>query len=187
MTDPGTYYVWYKLEGGKNYNGVAAKKVAVTIGDPEASINFLGGSLRRRAYKGTDTIIDFETDLRFGFSFELPEGAVVDTNKSYFSWKEGAEATAETGKKIAIKNVGNENGKLVANMVITGVPKAAYQGDINCFVHLVYTLDNMEFVMEANKDSNGDAYTRSVKQVCEGLVNHPQWGAYAQSLLNAIS
>lgn len=31
MDDAGTYYVWYKLEGGKNYTSIAAKKIEVKI------------------------------------------------------------------------------------------------------------------------------------------------------------
>ena len=186
-TDAGTYYVWYKVVGDANHNDSEAACVTVTIANSLGSINFLGGSLRRRGYVATGVVVDFETDLRFGFNFKLPEGAVVDTNKSYFRWKLNGSATADDGNKIVMKKVVLENGKYVSNMVITGVPKAFYQADINCFVHLVYTLNDMEFVMEANKDSNGDAYTRSVKEVCDGLLNNSQWGAYAQSLLDAIS
>ena len=31
MTNAGTYYVWYKLEGGRNYTSIAANKIEVTI------------------------------------------------------------------------------------------------------------------------------------------------------------
>ena len=30
-TNAGTYYVWYKIDGGKNYTSIAAQKIAVTI------------------------------------------------------------------------------------------------------------------------------------------------------------
>ena len=183
---------------GGTFNGKLQKDegATITINGGEfsdyglGSIDFQGGSLRRRVYRGTDTVIDFETDLRFGFKFKLPAGAVVDTNNSYFRWKLNGSATANDGNKAIMKNGSFEGEKYVSNMVITGVPKAFYQADINCFVHLVYTLDGIEFVMEANEDSNGDAYTRSVETVCEGLTKDadtPQlWKDYAQMLLNTI-
>ena len=42
MTDAGTYYVWCKIDGGKNYTSVAAQKVAVTIGDPASQPRISG-------------------------------------------------------------------------------------------------------------------------------------------------
>ena len=42
MTNAGTYYVWYKIDGGKNYTSVAAQKVAVTIGDPASQPRISG-------------------------------------------------------------------------------------------------------------------------------------------------
>ncbi len=39
MDDAGTYYVWYKLEGGKNYNSIAADKLVVTIAQADIHPN----------------------------------------------------------------------------------------------------------------------------------------------------
>lgn len=159
--------------------------VTVETAEAAASLAFLGAGLQRRVLNATGEIIDYETNIRFGFELTLPDGAVVDTDASYFRWNLTTEATADTGNKIDIKNVDTTGAKPIVNMVITGVPKSFYSTNITCFVHLVYTVGGNSCVLEQG------GFVRSVVQVCNGLLNSAAasdaWKTYAQSLLDAIS
>ena len=152
---------------------------------PSASVEFKGGSLRRRVYSGTTDVVDFETDIRFGFEFTLPEGATINMSDSYFCWKNNSAATAEDGNKVTIQSVDTSGEKPVANLILTGVPKAYYTTNIFCFVHVEYTLNEQVYMIETV-----EPYSRSVKQVCDSLAKDttaPElWKNYAQSLLAVI-
>ena len=156
--------------------------------DPSSMVTFLGGGLRRRVSLSTGEVVDYQTDIRFGFEFDLPEGAVIDTTESYFRWSLYPAASATVGNKIDITNIDTSGSKPVAHMIITGIPKAYYSANITCFVHLVYKIGNDSFVIDTNGDG---AYVRSVDLVCQGLVNaagtQQVWKDYAQRLLDAIA
>lgn len=205
----GSTWTWFPGDGGSNYGEhgeiTASGKYTVYFrpnydgdgwfygciflqGDASASIQFLGAGLQRRVRGGTTDVIDYQTNIRFGFTFQLPYGAEIDTNASYFRWKLGGQATATDGNKIDIKNLDNSGSDPVAHMIITAVPKEYYTANITCFAHLAYTLNNTAYVLES--DGNG-AYVRSVSYVCEGLIaaaSTPQhWKDYAQLLLDALN
>ena len=173
------------VDGSKNVGCFVTVTDPAPAPAPSASIDFKGGSLRRRVYRGTTDVIDFETDIRFGFEFTLPEGATINMSDSYFCWKNNSVATAEDGNKVTIQSVDTSGEKPVANLILTGVPKAYYTTNIFCFVHVEYTLNEQVYTIETV-----EPYSRSVKEVCDSLVEDttaPElWRNYAQSLLDAI-
>ncbi|MBR0081306.1 MAG: hypothetical protein IJP98_01050 [Clostridia bacterium] len=182
ITANGVYNVYfrpdYNGDGSWFNNCIYVSTVSVS------KVTFLGAGLQRRVLNETGEIIDYATNIRFGFEFDLPEGAVIDTDQSYFRWSLYNAATADNGNRINIRNVDNSGEKPVVNMVITGVPKDYYTANITCFIHLVYTVGNDTFTEEQG------GFVRSVEQVCNGLINDAGtldvWKTYAQSLLDAI-
>ena len=66
MTNAGTYYVWYKIEGGRNYTSTAPQKLTVTIGQatptilsaPMASAISYGQSLEDSIIAGGEPSVD---------------------------------------------------------------------------------------------------------------------------------
>ena len=154
--------------------------------DPEnVEISFLGGSLRRRVFTGTDIVVNIDTDIRFGYSFKLPAGAVIDTTKSYFYWVAGTNAEVDGGRRVSLTKYETEGGFTYANVVITGVPASAFETNISTRVHLVYTVGTDTTVYEV--DFTPEDGTRSVAYVCNGLISgdHPvTWQNYAKFLMN---
>ena len=178
-TEPGEYTASVTF-------GTETASVSYTITEPEAEVEFLGGSLRKRVTEGTNEVVYTSTDIRFGFTFELPEGAVLDQTASCFYWEIGGDVTAATGRKLAMTNYAdNGDGTWTANLVITGVPARNYETDIAAMLHVAFTVNGVSF------STDSEVGVRSVRTVCERLIDGEDipeaWKEYAAFLLEKVT
>ena len=143
--------------------------------------SFLGGSLRRRVLIGTNTVVNDETDIRFGYTFTLPEGAVIDAEKSKFEFG----TTEALGRSIPMaKYVQNGDGSYTSNLVVVQVKDSQFETPIYSKLTVVYKVNGEEYTLTSDSPQ-----MRTVKQVCEGLKDSEDavWSLYAQSLLDKIN
>ena len=152
-----------------------------------ASIQFMGGSLRRRVVAGTDEVIDYETDIRFGYTFTLPEGAelLYGSSNNYFTWGTG-NSTDNRGDVWMQNKEDKGNNTYVANLVVNKVTRANYDLNINTKLTITYTYGGHTYTLST--DSN----TRSVEEVCGAIKTayandtDNTWYRYAQYLMDEI-
>ena len=150
-----------------NYNSVSNVDVTVTI---EPTVTFTGGSLRRRVITGTEDVVNYCTDMRLEFKFELPEGAVINEGSSYFS------CSTRSGT-VPIAHFYNNS----CALVICNIPKEAYGFEITAEVNISYTLNGESTSMSATGKY-------SVNQICDKLkgLDNLTWVNYAKYLLGEV-
>lgn len=138
----------------------------VTYGVASGLVNFWGGSLRMDTYENTDgTFNTDEADLRFGFNFDLPEGA---TRKAFgFDW-----GTSKSNLNRHVNGVNYRDAKTqrldtdpegvsgtVSNLVITNIPKANFDTVIYAQMWVTYELNGVSYTIHT------DVQSRSVSDI----------------------
>ena len=143
------------------------------------NVTTLGASLRRRVRTNDHTqVVNTSTDFRMTYQWTLPDGVSLDTTEGacYFLW---SKDNGETWKKVNITDFS----ETTASIVITGVPKVAFDTTIKSKIHLKYT-GNAAGEIEVS------GYDRSVTYVATELAklgNDNMWGAYGNHLLSSNS
>ena len=143
------------------------------------TVTTLGASLRRRVKVSSPTeVVNTSTDFRMTFQWTLPEGVNLDAAEGacYFLW---SKDNGVTWNKVNITDF-SEN---TASIVITGVPKVAFDTTIKSKIHLKYTGG-------ASGEIEVSGYDRSVNYVAIELAkrgNSDLWGAYGTHLLSTNS
>ena len=165
--------------------------IEATASDSVASVDFEGGSLRRRVLvSAPNTVVNYETDFRMKFAFNLPDGATVITDNSYFYWSTSNTNPTASDRKIQITSINSVGGTLIDNvnysywaaMIIKGVPSSAFDTPIYCKMHLEYELDGKTYAVEMSAN-------KTVKQIATGLAaldstdTNLKWIEYGKYLL----
>ena len=168
---------WYKDPAFKtpytasDVEGAAyAKFVDIT-----ALLQFKGGSLRMD--KGEAAV---STDLRFGYTKAIPEGATYISNGWYIkSLKEGS---AKDDSVEASNNVLNNDGTVTSNLVLIDVPKNCYKLDFaeKAFVKYVTVDGTAVEAIESQYQS------RSVSAVADAILRHPMASQHEKQYANEI-
>lgn len=160
----------------------------VTYGVAKGLTNFWGGSLRIDKYQNTDgTFNTDKADLRFGFNFDLPEGA----ERKAFGFKWGLAADSLT-HEVEGKNTRDAvNERLdsdpagitgtVTNLVITGIPSSYYANTLYAQLWVTYELGDVEYTITT------DVQSRSINGIASAIVKNGSAGSneynYATALL----
>lgn len=138
----------------------------VTYGVASGLVNFWGGSLRMDKYENADgTFKTDEADLRFGFNFELPEGA--KRTAFGFDWR-----TSKSDLNRHVKGVNYRDAitqrldtdpegvkGTVSNLVITNIPKANFDTMIYARMWVTYELNGVSYTIHT------DVQSRSVSEI----------------------
>ena len=142
-------------------------------------LQFKGGSLRMD--KGEAAV---STDLRFGYTKAIPEGATYIVNGWYIkSLKEGS---AKDDYVEASNNVLNNDDTVTSNLVLIEVPKNCYKLDFaeKAFVKYVTVDGTTVEAVESQYQS------RSVSAVADAILQHPMASQhekqYASDIKSAI-
>ena len=138
-------------------------------------LQFKGGSLRMD--KGEAVV---STDLRFGYTKAIPEGATYISNGWYIkSLKEGS---AKDDYLEASNNVLNNDGTVTSNLVLIDVPKNCYKLDFaeKAFVKYVTVDGTTVEAVESQYQS------RSVSAVADAILHHPMASQYEKQYANDI-
>ncbi len=140
-------------------------------------IKFRGGSLRMDVGNPAT-----ETYLRFGYNFELPEGATYVSNGWTYYVDANDQHTLE-----ASNNLLYEDGTFMSNLVITNVPLANYDTSIYVKAYLIYKDSNNKEVKVEESGFN----KRSVKEVANSILKNSSASTsdrtYAQGVVGALS
>ncbi len=138
-------------------------------------LKFRGGSLRMD--KGEAAV---STDLRFGYTKAIPEGATYISNGWYIkSLKEGS---AKDDWLEASNNVLNNDGTVTSNLVLIDVPKNCYKLDFaeKAFVKYVTVDGTTVEAVESQYQS------RSVSAVADAILHHPMASQHEKQYANDI-
>lgn len=138
-------------------------------------LQFKGGSLRMD--KGEAAV---STDLRFGYTKAIPEGATYISNGWYIkSLKEGS---AKDDWLEASNNVLNNDGTVTSNLVLIDVPKNCYKLDFaeKAFVKYVTVDGTTVEAVESQYQS------RSVSAVADAILHHPMASQHEKQYANDI-
>lgn len=165
----------------------AAFKTACTKSDVEGAayakfvkisdhIQYMGGSLRMDGPAASES-----TSLRFGYITSVPDGTkYID---SWWTWNDGAN---DRKPVKADKRVLFENGKALANLVLTGVPRNSYSTIVHVTEHLKYQTVDGTTVEVAEASS----HQHSVATVAQAILGNPGASSseqkYAQQILETI-
>ena len=166
--------------------------IEATASSGAASVDFEGGSLRRRVLTSDyNTVVRSETDFRMKFAFNLPTGAEVITDNSYFYWSTSNENPTASDRKIQITSINSVDGTSINNvnysnwaaMIIKGVPSSAFETPIYCKMHLEYELNGKTYAVEMSAN-------KTVNQIANGLAaldstvnTNLKWIEYGKYLL----
>lgn len=139
-------------------------------------IQYMGGSLRMDGSAASES-----TSLRFGYITSVPDGAkYID---SWWTWNDGAN---DRKPVKADKRVLFENGKALANLVLTGVPSNSYLTTVHVTEHLKYQTVDGTTVEVAEASS----HQHSVATVAQAILDNPGASSseqnYAQQILATI-
>ena len=165
----------------------AAFKTACTKSDVEGAayakfvkisdhIQYMGGSLRMDGPAASES-----TSLRFGYITSVPDGTkYID---SWWTWNDGAN---DRKPVKADKRVLFENGKALANLVLTGVPSNSYSTTVHVTEHLKYQTVDGTTVEVAEASS----HQHSVATVAQAIQDNPGASSseqkYARQILDTI-
>ena len=132
---------------------------------------FLGGSLRY------GDAVDGYTNIRFGYQFD----AGFELNTSGWKWNYGV-----AGENLPSVKLGeNKSVNNVTNLVITGVPVAYYESDLECQLVFDVTIEGVTYTITDR------VRTRSVLGVAQGMSKNPNESQsakdYAQTILDACA
>ena len=120
------------------------------------------------------------TDLRFGYTKAIPEGATYISNGWYIkSLKEGS---AKDDSVEASNNVLNNDGTVTSNLVLIDVPKNCYKLDFaeKAFVKYVTVDGTAVEAIESQYQS------RSVSAVADAILRHPMASQHEKQYANEI-
>lgn len=139
-------------------------------------IQYMGGSLRMDGPAASES-----TSLRFGYITSVPDGAkYID---SWWTWNDG---TNDRKPVKADKRVLFENGKALANLVLTGVPSNSYSTTVHVTEHLKYQTVDGTTVEVAEASS----HQHSVATVAQAIQDNPGASSseqnYAKQILATI-
>ena len=160
----------------------------VTYGVASGLVNFWGGSLRMDKYENADgTFNTDEADLRFGFNFDLPEGA---TREAFgFNWGTNKSDLNHHVKGLNYRNAITQRldtdpegvKGTVSNLVITNIPKAYFDTMIYAQMWVTYELNGVSYTIHT------DVQSRSVSDIATKIMNAGQTDSkeykYASALL----
>lgn len=160
----------------------------VTYGVASGLVNFWGGSLRMDKYENADgTFNTDEADLRFGFNFDLPQGATREafgfdwgTNKSDLNHHvKGVNYRDAITQRLDTDPEGVKG--TVSNLVITNIPKAYFNTMIYARMWVTYKLNGVSYTIHT------DVQSRSVSDIATKIMNAGQTDSkeykYASALL----
>ena len=138
----------------------------VTYGVASGLVNFWGGSLRMDKYKNADgTFITDEADLRFGFNFDLPEGA---TRTAFgFDWGTSESDLNRHVSGVNVRDAKNQPLKTdpegvsgtISNLVVTNIPKDNFGTVIYAQMWVTYELNGVSYTIHT------DVQSRSVSDI----------------------
>lgn len=138
----------------------------VTYGVASGLVNFWGGSLRMDKYKNADgTFNTDEADLRFGFNFDLPEGA---TRKAFgFDWgisksklnRHVDGVNVRDAKTQPLKTDPEGVSGTISNLVVTNIPKDNFGTVIYAQMWVTYELNGVSYTIHT------DVQSRSVSDI----------------------
>ena len=138
----------------------------VTYGVASGLVNFWGGSLRMDKYENAGGTFDTdEADLRFGFNFDLPEGA---TRKAFgFDWGTNKSKLNRHVSGVNVRDAKTQplktdpkgvSGK-ISNLVVTNIPKGDFDTVIYAQMWVTYELNGVSYTIHT------DVQSRSVSEI----------------------
>lgn len=138
----------------------------VTYGVASGLVNFWGGSLRMDKYENADgTFKTDEADLRFGFNFELPEGA---TRTAFgFDWGTSKSDLNRHVKGVNVRDAKTQPLKTdpvgvsgtISNLVVTNIPMGNFDTEIYAQMWVTYELNGVSYTIHT------DVQSRSVSEI----------------------
>ena len=138
----------------------------VTYGVASGLVNFWGGSLRMDKYENADgTFTTDEADLRFGFNFDLPEGA---TRTAFgFDWgiskskldRHVSGINVRDAKTQPLKTDPEGVSGTISNLVVTNIPKGSFGTVIYAQMWATYELNGVSYTIHT------DVQSRSVSDI----------------------
>ena len=138
----------------------------VTYGVASGLVNFWGGSLRMDKYEKADgTFTTDEADLRFGFNFDLPEGA---TRTAFgFDWGTSKSKLDRHVSGINVRDAKTQPLKTdpegvsgtISNLVVTNIPKGSFGTVIYAQMWVTYELNGVSYTIHT------DVQSRSVSDI----------------------
>ena len=138
----------------------------VTYGVASGLVNFWGGSLRMDKYENADgTFTTDEADLRFGFNFDLPEGA---TRTAFgFDWgiskskldRHVSGINVRDAKTQPLKTDPEGVSGTISNLVVTNIPKGSFGTVIYAQMWVTYELNGVSYTIHT------DVQSRSVSDI----------------------
>lgn len=138
----------------------------VTYGVASGLVNFWGGSLRMDKYENADgTFKTDEADLRFGFNFELPEGA--KRTAFGFDWGTNKSELKRHVKGVNVRDAKTQPLKTdpegvsgtISNLVVTNIPENNFGTVIYAQMWVTYELDGVSYTIHT------DVQSRSVSEI----------------------
>lgn len=138
----------------------------VTYGVASGLVNFWGGSLRMDKYENADgTFTTDGADLRFGFNFDLPEGA---TRTAFgFDWgiskskldRHVSGINVRDAKTQPLKTDPEGVSGTISNLVVTNIPKGSFGTVIYAQMWVTYELNGVSYTIHT------DVQSRSVSDI----------------------
>lgn len=115
MTNAGTYYVWCKIDGGKNYTSINAQKVEVTIAraDITPSVSIVGWTYGQTA--NTPTVGDTDNPGNGEVTYTYK---VKDADDSTYNATVPTDAGNYTVKAVVAETSNYNSGEAAANFTI---------------------------------------------------------------------
>lgn len=138
----------------------------VTYGVASGLVNFWGGSLRMDKYENADgTFKTDEADLRFGFNFELPEGA--KRTAFGFDWGTSKSDLNRHVKGVNVRDAKTQPLKTdpagvsgtISNLVVTKIPKNNFGTELYAQMWVTYELNGVSYTIHT------DVQSRSVSEI----------------------
>ncbi|MCD8120095.1 MAG: hypothetical protein LUE29_11590, partial [Lachnospiraceae bacterium] len=140
------------------------------MSEDDSVVSFLGGSLRMK-----DSASDYSsTNLRFGYTITLPEGA--ELTSWYWNW--GTDESNLSGYVEGVNKVDDET--ITTNLVITDIPSASYDTTIYSQLVVVYELDGVTYMVTDSVQS------RSVNEVATAILSSSDATAEEITYANGI-
>ena len=167
----GTEEKYYALavEGGKvTITGVTSFSEFSISDAADSKTEFKGAALRRRVYTSDrDTVVDFETDIRFEYRFTLPVGATFNKEASKFYYQANVDTVGDNAPYIAVNDyVYNSNTKeYTVYLTISKVNSKYFDSRIATALEVSYTLGGITYTRVKMVGE-----TRTVNQVRDGLI-----------------
>ena len=144
----------------------------VTYGVASGLVNFWGGSLRMDKYENADgTFNTDEADLRFGFNFDLPEGA---TRTAFgFDWGTSKSSLDRSVDGVNVRDAKTQRldtdpegvSGTISNLVVTNIPKDNFGTVIYAQMWVTYELNGVSYTIHT------DVQSRSVSEIATKIMD----------------